>query len=127
MNSEYAGGGFLSTSGDVYSFGVVLLELLTGKRPTDPLFCNGLSIVSFVERNYPDVIDHIIDTYLRKDLKELAPAMLDEEKAAYQLLLDMLGVALSCTRQNPSERMNMREAATKLQVIKISYISGMES
>ncbi|XP_052162865.1 receptor kinase-like protein Xa21 isoform X1 [Oryza glaberrima] len=122
---EYAGGGFLSTSGDVYSFGVVLLELLTGKRPTDPLFCNGLSIVSFVERNYPDVIDHIIDTYLRKDLKELAPAMLDEEKAAYQLLLDMLGVALSCTRQNPSERMNMREAATKLQVINISYISGM--
>lgn len=104
---------------------MVLLELLTGKRPTDPLFCNGLSIVSFVERNYPDVIDHIIDTYLRKDLKELAPAMLDEEKAAYQLLLDMLGVALSCTRQNPSERMNMREAATKLQVINISYISGM--
>ncbi|KAF0926106.1 hypothetical protein E2562_021820 [Oryza meyeriana var. granulata] len=117
---EYAEGGFLSTSGDVYSFGVVLLELLTGKRPTDPMFCNGLSIVNFVERNYPDVTSHIIDAYLREDHQELAPATLDEEKAVYQLLLDMLGVALSCTRQNPSERMNMREAAAKLHAIKMS-------
>uniref|UniRef100_A0A0D9WV10 non-specific serine/threonine protein kinase n=1 Tax=Leersia perrieri TaxID=77586 RepID=A0A0D9WV10_9ORYZ len=124
---EYAGSGFLSTSGDVYSFGVVLLELLTGKRPTDPMFCNGLSIINFVERNYPDATTQIIDTYLREDHKELALATLDEDKAVYQLLLDMLGVALSCTRQNPNGRMNMREAAAKLHAIKISYISGIDS
>ncbi|KAI4978561.1 hypothetical protein ZWY2020_015314 [Hordeum vulgare] len=51
---EYAQTGQASIRGDVYSFGIVLLEMLIGKRPTDPLFENEHSMVNFVERNYPD-------------------------------------------------------------------------
>lgn len=47
------GGGRPSTCGDVYNFGVLLLEILTGKRPTDPIFENGLSIINLVERSFP--------------------------------------------------------------------------
>jgi hypothetical protein len=54
----------------VYSFGVVLLEIFTGKRPTDSLFCNGLNIVNFVERNFPDQILDTVDAYLLESSQE---------------------------------------------------------
>jgi hypothetical protein len=42
--------------------------MIIGKRPTD-LFDGGLSIVSFVERNFPDQVLHIIDTHLQEECK----------------------------------------------------------
>lgn len=46
---EYFETGRATTKGDVYSYGVVLLELLTGKRPTDESFLeNGTRLVTWV-------------------------------------------------------------------------------
>ena len=39
----------MSTSGDAYSYSIILLELLTGKRPTNNLFKDGMSLPKFVE------------------------------------------------------------------------------
>uniref|UniRef100_A0A8R7QXF9 non-specific serine/threonine protein kinase n=2 Tax=Triticum urartu TaxID=4572 RepID=A0A8R7QXF9_TRIUA len=50
---EYGLGGHPSARGDVYSFGVLILELLTGKRPTDVIFDEGLTLHDWVRRHYP--------------------------------------------------------------------------
>nr|CAE03909.2 OSJNBb0015G09.3 [Oryza sativa Japonica Group] len=45
---EYGMGYKISTGCDVYSFGVLLLEMLTGMRPTDAMFIDGISLHKFV-------------------------------------------------------------------------------
>ncbi|PHT61298.1 hypothetical protein T459_34854 [Capsicum annuum] len=39
---EYGMGSNLSILGDMYSFGILILEIFTGRRPTDPLFIQAL-------------------------------------------------------------------------------------
>jgi serine/threonine protein kinase len=105
----------------VYSFGVVLLEMLTGRRPTDPMLCDGLNIVNFVKRNFPDKILDILDASLVEECQDCSRATFEEENEVHQCLLSLLKVALSCASQSPNERMNMREAATELNAINMSY------
>lgn len=47
--AEYFDTGKATVKGDVYSFGVVLLELLTGKKPSDEAFLEeGTRLVTWV-------------------------------------------------------------------------------
>lgn len=49
LETEYLQSGRATEKSDVYSFGVLLLELVTGKRPTDPTFVRrGLNVVGWV-------------------------------------------------------------------------------
>jgi serine/threonine protein kinase len=122
--SEYGGGGHVSTSGDVYSFGIVLLEILTGKRPTDPMFTGGLDIISFVENSFPDQIFQVIDPHLVEDRQKINQPNEVANNEMYQCLVALLQVALSCTRSLPSERSNMKQVASKLQAIKAAQLGG---
>ena len=36
-------GSKVSVEGDIYSFGIILLEMITGKRPTDEMFKDGIN------------------------------------------------------------------------------------
>lgn len=119
---EYGGGGHASTSGDVYSFGILLLEILTGKRPTDPMFTDGLDIISFVENSFPDQIFQVIDAHLVEECKKLTQDQKVTENEIYQCLAALLQVALSCTRLLPSERSNMKQVASKIHAIEASHL-----
>jgi serine/threonine protein kinase len=61
--SEYLQSGRATEKSDVYSFGVLLLELVTGKRPTDPSFVKrGLNVVGWVSYN-------LFNVYLKEHMK----------------------------------------------------------
>lgn len=115
IGPEYAGGGHASTSGDVYSFGIVILEMLTSKRPTDPIFENGLNIVNFVQVSFPDEILQVVDAALLEEPEPFTQSNTAKETKFHQCLCCLLEVALSCTRQHPSERISMRQAAARVR------------
>ncbi|PIA45335.1 hypothetical protein AQUCO_01700699v1, partial [Aquilegia coerulea] len=46
---EYGMGSEVSTQGDIYSYGILVLEMFTGKRPTDEMFKDGLTLHDFSE------------------------------------------------------------------------------
>ncbi|CAL5366236.1 unnamed protein product [Camellia sinensis] len=61
---EYGMGSEISTYGDIYSFGILVLEMFTGKRPTDEIFKDGLSLHSFVKEALPGSASEISDPIL---------------------------------------------------------------
>lgn len=96
---------------------------MTGKRPTDPMFNDGVDIISFVDSNFPHQIFHVIDHRLLEECKvDLDPGKMAPENSVYQCLVCLLEVAISCTRALPSDRMNMKQTASKMHAIKTSYL-----
>ncbi|KAG6485798.1 receptor-like serine/threonine-protein kinase At1g78530 isoform X1 [Zingiber officinale] len=105
---EYFDTGRATTKGDVYSFGVVLLELLTGKRPTDESFIEGgTKLVTWV-KGIIEVNEeqHAID-------KALTCYPIEEIKRVFH-------VAEKCLEPDPSERPTMAEVLKMLEHIKTS-------
>ncbi|WVZ96202.1 hypothetical protein U9M48_041869 [Paspalum notatum var. saurae] len=92
---EYGAGGQASVEGDAYSFGVTLLEMFTGKAPTDDMFVEGLTLHSLAEAGLPDKISEIIDPDLL--LNELN----GKDSSILNRLASVVGVGVSCSKDNP--------------------------
>ncbi|KAH7548387.1 hypothetical protein JRO89_XS14G0112400 [Xanthoceras sorbifolium] len=61
---EYGMGGSVSAQGDIYSHGILLLEMLTGKRSTNEMFKDDLSLHSLCKMALPDKVIDIADSQL---------------------------------------------------------------
>ncbi|KAK1422319.1 hypothetical protein QVD17_25352 [Tagetes erecta] len=94
---EYLQSGRATLKSDVYSFGVLLLELITGKRPTDPTFVKrGLNVVGWLntlreENQLEDVVDK---------------RCTDADASTVEAVLEIAG---RCTDANPDDRPSMQE------------------
>ncbi|KAM7519393.1 hypothetical protein LguiB_018355 [Lonicera macranthoides] len=62
--AEYGMGTDVSAYGDVYSFGILLLEMFTGKSPTDEMFKDNLNLREFSKMAFPDKLVETIDPIL---------------------------------------------------------------
>ncbi|GFQ02513.1 probable LRR receptor-like serine/threonine-protein kinase at3g47570 [Phtheirospermum japonicum] len=98
----------VSISRDVYSFGILLLEMFTGKRPTDDLFREGSSLHMYAKNAL--LTNNVIDI--------LDPNLIDEQEKVKQCLVLIVRIGVTCSRRLRQERMDMKDANLKLQLIR---------
>ncbi|CAL0312249.1 unnamed protein product [Lupinus luteus] len=99
---------------DVYSFGVVLMELITGKRPNDPSLGDNMDIVKWVtDIVFSSAEDQPID------LAHIIDPMLNLTTCDYEVIKNVLHVALLCTTPFPMNRPSMRRVVELLKELKL--------
>ncbi|XP_048421799.1 putative receptor-like protein kinase At3g47110 isoform X2 [Pyrus x bretschneideri] len=125
---EYGMGGEVSTYGDVYSYGMLLLEMLTGKRPTDNMFNGGMDLHNFVMMALPERVSEICDPLLvqieesnsstnpRSNRGNHAPN--DRRKRVVECLTSIARVGVACSVAMPRERKDMSNVVAELSLIR---------
>ncbi|TYJ99108.1 LRR receptor-like serine/threonine-protein kinase FEI 2 isoform X1 [Cucumis melo var. makuwa] len=100
---EYLQSGRATEKSDIYSFGVLLLELVTGKRPTDPSFVErGLNVVGWMHILLREnKMDEIVDKRCK-----------DVDADTVEAILEL---AAKCTDANPDNRPSMSQVLQFLE------------
>lgn len=117
-------GKYASPEGDVYSYGVLLLEIVTGKRPTDVLFHEGSSMHEWVKSRYPNNLGPIVDQAIsRAGPRDMGSF---DRKVWCDVVLEVIELGLICTQYSPSTRPTMLDVAHEVSLLK-QYISSTSS
>ncbi|XP_062157092.1 probable LRR receptor-like serine/threonine-protein kinase At3g47570 [Alnus glutinosa] len=141
---EYGMGGEASTQGDVYSYGIFVLEMFTGKRPTDKMFKDGFNLHNFVKMALPEKIVQIMDPNLFTGEVNELPMETEEDDYNYDIeaveerviienvsqmnsnvqkcFLSIFNIGLGCSLESPKERMNMEDVTRELHRIKNAFL-----
>lgn len=139
-------GSELSREGDVYSYGIFLLEMFTGKRPTDEMFKDDFNLHNFVKMSLPERLVQVVDSALltgtgqveeRTMEREIGHIEIDhvEENSidSVQLILNtntgkclhsVLKIGISCSKEIPNERMNIGDAVKELLHVKTTCMDA---
>ncbi|KAL5719959.1 non-specific serine/threonine protein kinase [Ranunculus cassubicifolius] len=119
---EYGVGAKVSTQGDVYSYGILLLEMFTGKRPTDLIFKDGLTLHEYSHLALPEHVMEIIDIDVLSEFHDGTTAILDQLKES---LISILRIGVACSMDLMTERMNIETAFRELNSIKRNFSQSL--
>ena len=104
----------MSAEGDVYSYGILLLEMFTGRRPTDEIFQDGLTLHDFVKTSLSERVMEIMDSNL---------VLGDErDRKMEEYVASMLRIGVTCSIDSAKDRMEMGDVVNKLQSIKNLFL-----
>ncbi|XP_050258911.1 receptor kinase-like protein Xa21 [Quercus robur] len=116
---EYGLGSEVSTKGDVYSYGILLLEMITGKRPTDSVFEGGLNLHNYASMAVPDGVMEVVDPKLLNNVDEVLRnhngCLANKIK---ECLISMVKVGVACSMELPQERWDISKAISELHLVR---------
>ncbi|GJU41218.1 kinase-like domain-containing protein [Tanacetum coccineum] len=119
---EYGLGSEMSSIGDIYSFGILLLEVMTGKKPTDGMFNEGHSLHKFAYMALPD---HVIDV-IDNDAIVLQNTEANAKKVE-ECMAATIRIGVSCSVDSPLQRMKIEIVVNELQRLSSSLYGKAES
>jgi serine/threonine protein kinase len=117
--------GKASRKSDVFSFGIMLLEVFTGKRPTDAMFGGELSIRQWVWQAYPANLTDVLDVKIAQG--EERNLCLNRQTSTLlactsdDLLVPIFDLGLTCSSDSPDQRPSMEDVVVRLENIMKSY------
>lgn len=87
----------------MYSYGILLLEMLTGKKPVDPMFEGGLSLHTYARSALADgfVLQIVDQVLLNEDVNEKS-------------LISLVKVGVQCSYESPQDRMDIGSVVHEL-------------
>lgn len=98
------------------------MEMMTGRRPTDNIFKEDLSLHRYVEIAFPDRVIEIVDARLLAELADDEDEAFEEKEStggkAFQCIVSLLRVGLMCSKQFPTERMLIGDVIKELHVVR---------
>ncbi|CAI8586286.1 unnamed protein product [Vicia faba] len=113
---EYGAGGLVSSEGDIYSYGILLLEMLTGKRPTDNMFYENFILHKWCKMKISETILDIVDSRLLVSFAEDQTWIVENNIKECLVMFAKIGVA--CSEEFPTQRMLSKDVIVKLLEIK---------
>ncbi|XP_027941326.1 probable LRR receptor-like serine/threonine-protein kinase At3g47570 [Vigna unguiculata] len=113
---EYGTGCGVSTKGDMYSYGILVLEMVTGRRPTDAMFGEGVSLHKFCQMAIPEGITEIADSRLLVPVVEEGRRMM--EIKIRECLVGLARIGVECSAELPVDRMDIKDVVLELHSIK---------
>ncbi|KAK9146302.1 hypothetical protein Sjap_006205 [Stephania japonica] len=127
---EYGIGGEASTQGDVYSFGILLLEMVTGRRPTDEMFTDGLNLHIFAKTAIAGQVMQILDRELLISEETMTPeehTSTSEEQnhrrhRMKECAIGLMKIGVECSKESPRERVDMRDVIKELHLIRSTFL-----
>ena len=128
--AEYGMGNEVSLYGDIYSYGILLLEMFTGKRPTDSIFQDNLNLHDFVKAALSERKIDIIDPNLlwerqEEEMRGINNTQNEDQNGSSKIqecLILILGIGVACSTEFPNERMNISTVVVELHKIRESIL-----
>ncbi|XP_043695358.1 probable LRR receptor-like serine/threonine-protein kinase At3g47570 [Telopea speciosissima] len=125
---EYGMGGRATTQGDMFSYGILLLEMFTGKRPTDQMFTDDLNLHNFAKTTLLVHFMQILDPTLipnEEQSEEIEEDAINRTEGPIHRLdrlqdciTSIIEIALQCSMESPRERMSMNDVVRRLHLIR---------
>ncbi|CAI8590983.1 unnamed protein product [Vicia faba] len=112
---EYGSKGVISVKGDVYSYGIMLMEIFTGKKPTNEMFAGELTLKTWISESMVSSVMEVVDFNL----------VSQQDKEIHEFLAhvsSILALALRCCEDSPEARINMIDVTASLIKIKTLFI-----
>ncbi|CAH8362315.1 unnamed protein product [Eruca vesicaria subsp. sativa] len=104
---EFALNQQVSQKSDVYCLGIIILEILTGKFPSQ------------YGKGGTDIVQLVLSSMAEKKEKEIIDSeIVNSTTDSMQQMLELLRVGAACIASNPDERLDMRETVRRIHQVK---------
>lgn len=126
-------GNEVSPYGDVYSFDIFLMEMFTGKRPTDSTYTDGLTLHNFAEMALLEQVENICDPTLfpKREMGEASSSIqtaqnhsLSSSHKTQECLVSILKIGVVCSHDLVTDQMDIKDAVNQLHAIRNTMLQS---